>query len=159
MSFREQMHQYLEQAEREMAENERALGEFRKIEPQLAELVGEGHGADGWIRVTWTQRGIQDIEFDPRALRQPSDIVSREVKVAINEAMEDLRARTMELVEGLGVPTPQLPDPEEAQAQLARFREEMTSAFRISGVELDRAAALREQYDASRANPRRRGQG
>lgn len=150
MSFQDQIHRYLEEAERDMRENERTLGEFRKIEPQLAELVGEGFGADGRVRVTWTQRGISDLEFDPRALRLTSEILSREIKVAIAEAVDHLRAQTAALVDSLGVRTPQMPDPEEAQAQMARFREEMMGAFRISGEELDRVAKLREEYNPSK---------
>lgn len=147
MSFHDQLHRYLEQAEREMQENERKLGEFRRIEPELAALVGEGSGAEGKVRVTWTQRGIADLELDPRALRLTSDILARELKAAIAEAMDHLRSQTKDLVDSLGVKTPEMPDPEEAQAQLARFREEMMGAFRISGDELDRVARLREQYN------------
>ncbi|WP_067432491.1 hypothetical protein [Nocardioides jensenii] len=150
MSFHDQIHQYLEQAEQEMRENERKLGEFRKIEPQLAELVGEGFGAEGKVRVTWTQTGLQDLEFDPRALRLTSGILSREVKVAIAQAIEHLRDQTMEIVNNLGVATPEMPDPEEAQRQLGKFREEMMGAFRLSGEELDRVARLREQYNPSK---------
>ncbi|KQY57191.1 MULTISPECIES: YbaB/EbfC family nucleoid-associated protein [unclassified Nocardioides] len=154
MSFHDQLHRYLEQAEQEMQENERKLGEFRKIEPQLAELVGEGFGAEGKVRVTWTQRGIQDLEFDPRALRLTSGILSREVKAAIAEAVEHLRDQTMEIVNNLGVKTPEMPDPEEAQRQLGRFREEMMGAFRLSGEELDRVARLRQQYNPSKRGDR-----
>ena len=146
MSFQDQMHRYLEQAEREMQENERTLGEFRRIEPQLAALVGEGFGADGRVRATYTQRGIQDLDLDPRALRLTSDVLSREIKAAISDAVDDLRSQTKDLVDSLNVRAPQMPDPEEAQAQMARFREEMMGAFRISGDELDRVARLREQY-------------
>lgn len=155
MSYQNQIHHYLEQAEREMQENERALGAFRNLEPQLAALVGEGFGADGRIRATWTQRGLQDLDIDPRALRLPSDVVSREIKVAIEEAMGDLRGQTATLVDSLGVKTPQMPDPEEAQKQMARFREEMMGAFRISADELDRVARLREQYNPTPRPARR----
>ena len=150
MSFHDQLHRYLEQAEQEMQENERTLGAFRRIEPQLAALVGEGYGADGRVRVTWTQRGIQDLDLDPRALRLTSDVLSREIKTAIAEAVDDLRAQTAALVDSLGVRAPQMPDAEEAQAQMARFREEMMGAFRISGEELDRVARLRQEYRPTR---------
>lgn len=155
MSYQTQIHDYLEQAEHEMQEAERALGAFRSIEPQLAALVGEGYGADGRIRATWSQQGLQDLDIDARAMRLTSDIVSREVKAAIAAATNDLRAQTAALVEGVGVKAPEMPDPEEAQRQMARFREEMMSAFRVSGAELDRVARLREQYNpAQRTAPR-----
>lgn len=157
MSYHSQIHHYLEQAEQEMRENERTLGAFRSIEPQLAALVGEGFGAEGRIRVTWTQQGLQDLEIEPRALRLTSEVVSREVKAAITDAIGDLRTQTAALVESLGVQAPQLPDPEQAQQQMARFREEMMSAFRASGEELDRVARLRQEYDPAPRRPRNDG--
>lgn len=150
MNHQDQLYRYLEQAERQMQENERTLGEFRRIEPELAALVGEGYGAEDRIRATWTQQGLQDLEIDPRALRLTSDIVSREVKAAIRDAIEDLRRKTMDIITDLGVTTPEMPDPEEAQRQMASMREEMMGAFRMSAQELDRVARLREQYHPER---------
>lgn len=147
MSYHAQIQHYIDQAEQELKENERALGAFRSIEPQLAALVGEGFGADGRIRATWTQQGLQDLDIDPRALRLTSDIVSREIKAAIQEATRDLQSQTAALVDSLGVATPEMPDPAEVQRQMAGLREELMGAFRVSAGELDRVARLREQYN------------
>jgi hypothetical protein len=155
MAYNTQIQHYLEQAEQELKENERALGAFRSIEPQLAALVGEGWGAEGRVRATWTQQGLQDLDIDARALRLTSDIVSREVKAAIQGAMDDLRAQTTALVDSLGVKTPEMPDPAEAERQMAALREELMSAFRVSGEELDRVTRMREQYDPA-SRPTRR---
>ncbi|WP_170219485.1 YbaB/EbfC family nucleoid-associated protein [Nocardioides litoris] len=155
MDALDQLYRFLDKAEQDMAATERQLGSFRDAEPELAALVGEGRGADGWIRVTWTQQGLQDLEIDPRALRQPSEIVSREIKAAIAEASQDLSAKTLDLIEGLGIRAPEAPSPQEAQAQLGEMREQMMGAFRASASELDRVALLQQRYH----DPRRADRG
>jgi DNA-binding protein YbaB len=61
------------------------------------EIVGEGEAADGRIRAAAGIGGVvNSIELDPRALRLPSDELGEQIVVAVNAALEDLKAKVAE---------------------------------------------------------------
>jgi DNA-binding protein YbaB len=67
------------------------------------DLTGAGDGAEGRIRARVAPGGRIDVlEIDPPALRLPSADVAEQVKVAVNGAMDDMRAKARERVGPVG---------------------------------------------------------
>lgn len=58
-------------------------------------VEGHGEAADGRIKVTAVTGGrVSAIEIDPRAMRMGSQEMAEQMLVAVNAALDDLRART-----------------------------------------------------------------
>jgi DNA-binding protein YbaB len=92
--------------ERLLGETRRALGALRSGEPSAdgaaadgaAEPVrGEGAAADGKITATVAAGGrLERLQVDPRLLRSGSEELCAQIVVAVNAAMDELRANTAE---------------------------------------------------------------
>lgn len=72
---------------------------MRAVRDRLAGLVGTGIAADGHVRVTWAAAtGLDQLHLDPRAMRMPSHDLAAAIKLAVSDAMADLRRQTAEVL-------------------------------------------------------------
>lgn len=67
--------------------------------PDVSELVGEGTGLDGMIRVTAQPGGrLDSVEINSRAMRADSQTLAEQLMIAANAALQEvqekIRART-----------------------------------------------------------------
>lgn len=66
------------------------------VSDQDPPTTATGTGADGRIRVTAVTGGrIERFELDPRVMRLPSETLAEELLIAVNAALDSLRAETM----------------------------------------------------------------
>jgi hypothetical protein len=104
--------------ERLLADTRRALGALRAGGEQAeqgdrpagapAEPVrGEGSAADGKISAAVVAGGrLDELTVDPRLLRGGAEELCTQIKVAVNAAMDDLRARTAQAGSGAAAMDP-----------------------------------------------------
>ncbi len=89
--------------ERLLGETRRALGALRSSDggaDQAADAAaepvrGEGSAADGKITATVAAGGhLEELKVDPRLMRSGSEELCAQIVLAVNAAMDDLRAHT-----------------------------------------------------------------
>jgi DNA-binding protein YbaB len=57
----------------------------------MLEATGHGEAADGKVRVTVSVNGAHDaVEFDPRIMRQPAEVIAENVREALRAAHAEL---------------------------------------------------------------------
>jgi hypothetical protein len=87
--------------------------------------VGRGEGADGSVVAVAPPGGrVESLEIDQRAMRMASAELAEQVVVAVNAALEDLRARSREQMGALRV------DAERLTALRDQSTEQMTAYAR-----------------------------
>ncbi|MEU4545335.1 YbaB/EbfC family nucleoid-associated protein [Nonomuraea dietziae] len=75
-----------------LAEVVQALGRTAE-QREDASLRGDGEAADGRVRAVAGQDGrLRELRLDPRVMRMASEDLAREILVAVNAALDDLRA-------------------------------------------------------------------
>lgn len=109
--------------DRLLGDARRLLGEIRSAapgaasNPDIEELRGVGEAANGLIQATVATGGrLESLRADPRAMRLGSEALCEEIMVAVNAALDDLRAKAQ-------AAGPVLPD----QAVLDQRLEELQS--------------------------------
>ncbi|MGI5286253.1 YbaB/EbfC family nucleoid-associated protein [Nonomuraea polychroma] len=86
-----------------MHENGQRIGEMlaeaiqelaRTVEPRAdAALRGDGEAANGQVRAVAGDDGrLHELHLNPRVMRMASEDLAREILVAVNAALDDLRA-------------------------------------------------------------------
>jgi DNA-binding protein YbaB len=83
------------QFERMLDESRRMLDTMREggsVEPDEEPPTGSAEAADGLVRATATGGRLHRLELDPRAMRLPSETLAEEITIAVNAALNDLRA-------------------------------------------------------------------
>jgi DNA-binding protein YbaB len=89
------------------------------------DVVGRGEGADGSVVAVVPPGGrVESLEIDQRAMRMASAELAEQVVVAVNAALEDLRARSREQMGALRV------DAERLTALRDQSTEQMTAYAR-----------------------------
>jgi hypothetical protein len=106
--------------DRLLEDTRRALAEMRD-DPRRrppADVRGAGSAADGQVRaIVGTGGFLEALEVDPRAMRLGSGPLCDEIVVAVNAALDDLRAKVLEAV-------PELPGRADLDRQLNDLRTE-----------------------------------
>ncbi|MCW3841689.1 YbaB/EbfC family DNA-binding protein [Micromonospora yasonensis] len=121
----------------------RTLRELRANRPaaESAETCGEANAADGLITVVAAPGGrIESITLAPQALRQGSGHLAEQLTIAVNAALDDLRARTI-------ADAPDVPDPavllerlEDVQQQSVRQMQAFLSTLTAAQARIARTA-------------------
>jgi DNA-binding protein YbaB len=94
----------LEDLDRVARQSERALQGLTEAMTELANVVGEGKGADGLIQVTMDSTGrVTDVTVNPRMMRTNSATIAEGMTEAFNAAQDDLAAKSRLLLSG-GLP-------------------------------------------------------
>jgi len=67
------------------------------LQERLAEIQGEGTGAEGYVRLTVEPGGaIRDLYLNPRVMRMASEDLADAIRQAHRSAAEDLQAKVNE---------------------------------------------------------------
>lgn len=91
------------------------------VRDQLNETVGEAQSDDGFIRAVVGARGLQSLTLDPRAMRMPSEDLSKAIVEATSDAREDLDRRRIERARELGL-AQDAPTLDESLAKLTQLK-------------------------------------
>jgi DNA-binding protein YbaB len=89
-----------EQFERMLDRSRRMLDTVREGEiadTDAEPATGSGEAADGLVRATATGGRLHRLELDPRAMRLPSETLAEEITIAVNAALNDLRAASADV--------------------------------------------------------------
>ncbi|SCE84817.1 hypothetical protein GA0070607_2314 [Micromonospora coriariae] len=121
----------------------RALHELRANRPaeESVETRGEASAADGRITVVAAPGGrIESITVLPQVLREGGDYLAEQLTIAVNAALDDLRARTV-------TDAPDVPDPsvllerlEGVQQQSVRQMQSFLSTLTAAQARIARSA-------------------
>jgi DNA-binding protein YbaB len=98
---------------------------------EAAEVRGEGEAADGLVRATVVPGGrLESVQVKPRLVRSGIDAVCEQIVVAVNAALDDLRAKAAEQR------PPGAPDPAKLASQLRELQDESTRRMEVYGQAL-----------------------
>jgi DNA-binding protein YbaB len=125
---------------------EERLGKLAELQQKIAEATGTARSEDDRIVVTYSEgNGVEEIRFDPRVMRMPSEDLAAEVARLVNEARADARRQMQQLVsETFGEPTAivdQLPEFQRTVDEVLRDTHQMRDQL---DVLLDRMRKMTE---------------
>jgi DNA-binding protein YbaB len=95
--------------------------QLEELQQRAAELIGRAEDKDKLVMVEYSQRGLHELQLNPRAMRLASADLADLIKTVTREAAHDLESKTNELLEdvfGENNPMKMLGDPEKALAQV-----------------------------------------
>lgn len=122
-----------------MRQSEERLRSVEQIREQMAVQTGQGTSASGLVTATVAADGkVSELQLDPRIMRTSSYQIAEEVTEAVNQAIDDLRARTAELMRPLGSIEDLLDSSSSATEEIRQYGEQVNA--RLNGVlaELER---------------------
>lgn len=94
------------------------MSSLHELQDSLAELVGEGTAADGYVVVRVDHSGmVSAVELNPRAMKMASEDLSAAIVEAGQQAANDLATKAQNL---FSEQVPDMPDPEQAMQDAAR---------------------------------------
>jgi DNA-binding protein YbaB len=142
---------------------EQSMAKVNEMKDQIADVVGRGEALDGKIAAEFTSSdGLSRLDLDPRALRMPSDELSKEIRAAVNAASKDFQTQLTQATTSMfGLPDDPrslIRDPaadmaklqEHAQAQASKlgdaFAGQMKDLLREITVQQQRATEAMERY-------------
>jgi DNA-binding protein YbaB len=121
----------------------RALRDLRasRQAAESVEAYGEASAADGLITVVAAPGGrIESITVAPRMLRQDSEYLAEQLTIAVNAALDDLRARTVAAAPDVPSAAVLLERLGEVQQQSVRQMQSYLSALTAAQARLGRTA-------------------
>lgn len=83
-----------------LADQRKRIGAYADYREKLSGLVGRAETEDRRIGVAFGEtRGVHDLRIDPRAMKMASEELAETVERLVNEARQDLRNQTSQLME------------------------------------------------------------
>lgn len=77
---------------------QKRLGQAAELQERLMSIVGQATSSDGRVKVQCTnEKGIANIDLDPRAMRMASAELAETLVTVIQEAMADLRTQSQSI--------------------------------------------------------------
>src|SRR5690606_28086807 len=99
-----------------------------QIREQMAVQTGQGTSASGLVTATVAADGkVSELQLDPRIMRTSSYQIAEEVTEAVNQAIDDLRARTAELMRPLGSIEDLLDSSSSATEEIRQYGEQVNA--------------------------------
>jgi DNA-binding protein YbaB len=117
--------------DRLLAGTRQALESVRGSGGEAPDVRGEGEAADGMVRASVAPGGrLESVRVNPRLVRAGIDAVCEQIVVAVNAALDDLRAKAAEQR------PPGAPDPARLAGQLRELQDESTRRMEVYGQAL-----------------------
>lgn len=91
------------------------------VRAELNETIGEAASDDGFIRAVVGAKGLQSLTLDPRAMRMPSEDLSKAIIEVASAARADLDRRRIERARELGL-AQDAPNLDDSLARLSQLK-------------------------------------
>ena len=135
----------LDEAEARARAGRDRMAQVRRFRERAADLVGRGEAADGRVVVEASARSpLRHLHIDPRAMRLGSEELAAAITAAFTAAGEDLRARTREILDEVGLTAmADKPDVEQLRTSVHEAQRELHDSVRTAAQRLDELARRR----------------